>query len=152
MEFIIFLIIAFVVIFVIAYRNSSGESVYKYISNTAGNIYDRYAPYLDFLYDREPITKVGVYNKIKSSLDEDKFILLGLSREKDKKFSFYNPNGEIHCTTNTWNEGGGHSVFVTDITETDVVVSSWGRKLLIPLEEFVDNRFTISTLKLNESE
>lgn len=134
-----------------------GEMLEKYLKSKSPDmkldfVHDRYAPYLDFLYDREPITKVGVYNKIKSSLDEDKFILLGLSREKDKKFSFYNPNGEIHCTTNTWNEGGGHSVFVTDITETDVVVSSWGRKLLIPLEEFVDNRFTISTLKLNESE
>ena len=134
-----------------------GEMLEKYLKSKSPDmkldfVHDRYAPYLDFLYDREPITKVGVYNKIKSSLDEDKFILLGLSREKDKKFSFYNPNGEIHCTTNTWNEGGGHSVFVTDITETDVVVSSWGKKLLIPLEEFVDNRFTISTLKINESE
>ena len=45
MEYIIFLLIAFIAIFVIAYRNSSGETVYKYISVNAGNIYNRYAPY-----------------------------------------------------------------------------------------------------------
>lgn len=58
MELIIFLIIAFVVIFVIAYRNSSGESVYKYISRTAGNLYDRYAPY-SFKEIREKVKDLG---------------------------------------------------------------------------------------------
>ena len=33
MDFIIFLLIAFIIVFVFAYRNSSGENVYKYIMN-----------------------------------------------------------------------------------------------------------------------
>jgi hypothetical protein len=45
MEYIVFLLIAFVALFIIAYRNSSGEKMYKYISVNAGNIYNRYAPY-----------------------------------------------------------------------------------------------------------
>lgn len=45
MEFIIFLLIAFIAIFVIAYRNNNGENVYKYITKSAGALYDRYAPY-----------------------------------------------------------------------------------------------------------
>src|SRR5574344_646209 len=45
MEFMIFILIAFIVIFVMSYRNHKGDSIYKYISKQAGNIYDKYAPY-----------------------------------------------------------------------------------------------------------
>ena len=45
MEFIIFLLAAFVIVFVIAYRNSAGQNIYLYVSKTAGNLYDKYAPY-----------------------------------------------------------------------------------------------------------
>ena len=45
MEFIIFILVAFIFIFVIAYRNNNGENVYKYVSKQAGALYDRYAPY-----------------------------------------------------------------------------------------------------------
>ncbi len=45
MDFIILLVIAFIIVFVFAYRNSSGENVYKYISTQAGTLYDKYAPY-----------------------------------------------------------------------------------------------------------
>lgn len=58
MEIIIFLIIAFIVIFVIAYRNNTGENVYKYISRQAGNIYDKYAPY-SFKEVREKVKQLG---------------------------------------------------------------------------------------------
>ena len=45
MEIIIFLLIALIAVFVISYRNSSGEKVYKYISKNAESIYDKYSPY-----------------------------------------------------------------------------------------------------------
>ncbi|MBE6159629.1 MAG: hypothetical protein E7157_01120 [Lactobacillales bacterium] len=45
MEYVIFLLIALVAVFVISYRNSSGEKVYKYISTNAESIYGKYAPY-----------------------------------------------------------------------------------------------------------
>lgn len=45
MNLIIFLLIAFIVVFVIAYRNNNGENVYKYISNQASILYDKFAPY-----------------------------------------------------------------------------------------------------------
>lgn len=45
MEFLVFAGIAFVLIFVLAYRNSEGEKVYKYISKYTGSVYDKYAPY-----------------------------------------------------------------------------------------------------------
>lgn len=57
-EFIVFLLIAFVVIFVVAYRNNNGENIYKYISKQAGSIYDRYAPY-SFKEVRQKVKDLG---------------------------------------------------------------------------------------------
>lgn len=45
MDIIILLLIAFIIVFVLAYRNSNGENVYKYVSNQAGVLYEKYAPY-----------------------------------------------------------------------------------------------------------
>lgn len=45
MTLIIFLFIAFIIIFVMAYRFNNGENVYKYISKQADIFYDKYAPY-----------------------------------------------------------------------------------------------------------
>jgi len=45
MDFIVFLLLAFVIIFVIAYRNNNGTGVYKYISKHANSMYERYMPY-----------------------------------------------------------------------------------------------------------
>lgn len=44
MTFLIFALVAFIIIFIIAYRKNSGQSVYKYISQQATSIYDKYAP------------------------------------------------------------------------------------------------------------
>jgi len=57
-EFVIFLLIAFVVIFVIAYRNNNGQDIYKYISKQAGSIYDKYAPY-SFKEVRQKVKDLG---------------------------------------------------------------------------------------------
>ena len=45
MELIIFIAIALVLIFIIVYRKNAGQNVYKYIINSAGNAYNKYAPY-----------------------------------------------------------------------------------------------------------
>lgn len=45
MDIIIFLLIAFVIIFVLAYRINMGENIYKYISKQTSFFYDKYAPY-----------------------------------------------------------------------------------------------------------
>lgn len=58
MEFIIFLLAAFVIVFVIAYRNSAGQNIYLYVSKTAGNLYDRYAPY-SFKEVRQKVKDLG---------------------------------------------------------------------------------------------
>ena len=42
MELVIMILIA---IFVLSYRNQNGENVYKFISETVKNVYNKYAPY-----------------------------------------------------------------------------------------------------------
>ena len=44
MELVIMILIA---VFVLSYRNQNGENVYKFISDTVKNIYNKYAPYSD---------------------------------------------------------------------------------------------------------
>ena len=45
MTFIIFLFIAFVILFIMAYRNNNGENIYKYVSKQASTLYEKYAPF-----------------------------------------------------------------------------------------------------------
>ena len=58
MEFVIFLLATFVIVFVVAYRNSAGQNIYLYVSKTAGNLYDKYAPY-SFKEVRQKVKDLG---------------------------------------------------------------------------------------------
>ncbi len=58
MEIFVFILIAFVIIFILAYRNSAGTNVYKYVSKQVGNVYDKYAPY-SFKEVREKVKELG---------------------------------------------------------------------------------------------
>lgn len=58
MEFVIFILIAFIVIFVMSYRNHQGDNIYKYISKQAGSIYDKFAPY-SFREIRQKVKELG---------------------------------------------------------------------------------------------
>lgn len=58
MEIFVFILIAFVIVFIIAYRKSAGTNIYKYVSKHVGNIYDKYAPY-SFKEVREKVKELG---------------------------------------------------------------------------------------------
>lgn len=58
MEILIFLLIGVIAVFVISYRNSSGEKVYKYVSKNTGNVYGRLTPY-SFSEVRKKIKDLG---------------------------------------------------------------------------------------------
>ena len=58
MEFVIFLLAAFVIIFIVAYRNGVGKNIYLEVSKTAGNIYEKYAPY-SFKEVRQKVKDLG---------------------------------------------------------------------------------------------
>lgn len=54
-----FILIALILIFIMTYRNSSGEGVYKYVKQTATVVYDQYAPY-SYKVMREKIKELGL--------------------------------------------------------------------------------------------
>ena len=56
MEFIIVLLI---VLFIVLYRKSNGESLYKFVTTSLGNVYDKYAPY-SFKNIRERCKEMGL--------------------------------------------------------------------------------------------
>ncbi len=55
---VIFLIIGFIFLFIIAYRKNTGENVYKFISGNLVNLYEKYAPY-SFRSVREKVVELG---------------------------------------------------------------------------------------------
>jgi len=56
MEYIIVLLL---VLFIVLYRKSNGESLYKFVSTSIGNVYNKYAPY-SFKSVRERCKEMGL--------------------------------------------------------------------------------------------
>ena len=54
----IFVIIAIILLFIFVYRINTGENVYKYITNRASLVYERYAPH-SFKIVREKVKELG---------------------------------------------------------------------------------------------
>lgn len=59
----------------------------------------------------------------------------------NKSYHFIDSNLKVYETTETWNEGGGHAVCITGVTDKYFIVSTWGIRTLIPIKDFVDNKF-----------
>ena len=85
-----------------------------------------------------------IKSKIATAMQEGKQTSLAVWTTKNAEFRFIDENNTVYCTTNTWKEGGGHAVFVTGLNNNGVIVSSWGEKLLIPFEDFYNNRYNIT--------
>ncbi len=58
MEYVVLLIVAVILIFIIAYRNTQGNDVYKYITKYTNIIYEKYAPY-SYREIREKVKALG---------------------------------------------------------------------------------------------
>ena len=82
-------------------------------------------------------------------------ILMLLSANQNNSFNLGIPKSEIpvrfmenedkvYVTTDNWDEGEGHAVCVTGIIKDYIVVSSWGKRLLIPISDLINNVFTIT--------
>ncbi len=54
-----FILIAVILIFIMTYRNSSGEGIYKFVKEQASIVYDQYAPY-SYKVMREKIKELGL--------------------------------------------------------------------------------------------
>ena len=58
MDILLFILIAFILIFIIVYRKNSGQNVYKYIANQSKFLYNKFAPY-SFQVIREKVKELG---------------------------------------------------------------------------------------------
>ena len=56
--FVMFVVITLIALFIVIYRNNNGQNVYKYISDQAIGLYDKYAPY-SFKNIREKVKELG---------------------------------------------------------------------------------------------
>ena len=72
----IFILITFIVIFIIAYRRNTGENVYKYIVRQVGVAYDKYAPY-SFKVVREKVKELGQEYTPKQYVIQVSFFAIG---------------------------------------------------------------------------
>ena len=54
-----FLIILAIVFFIFFYRQSNGENVYQFVTDSVGNVYEKYAPY-SFKMIREKCKEMGL--------------------------------------------------------------------------------------------
>ena len=100
------------------------------------------------------LTKNNV-NKFKKTIinylkkDENNGIVLSIISEKKELFKISKPIrlmssiDEVYTTTTTWEEGDGHAVFITGILDDYLVVSSWGKRLLIPIKDLIGKRFSL---------
>ena len=57
-NFVIFLIVAFIIVFIMAYRFNTGDNFYKYIEKQSSILYDKYAPY-SFKEIRQKVKDLG---------------------------------------------------------------------------------------------
>ena len=76
--------------------------------------------------------------------DSKNSVRLGIYRTNDNCFHFNDSNGKTFITTETWEEGDGHAVTITGVEGDNFIVISWGKRLLIPISDFVNNNFSIS--------
>ena len=58
MTLFIFILVAIIMLFIVVYRRKNGENVYKYIINSAGDIYNKYAPY-SYKTVKEKVKEMG---------------------------------------------------------------------------------------------
>ena len=112
-----------------------------------------------FLFGKENITatkenvrkiKEKIINYLKQNANNT--VELGIYYNEEKKYFFFDKvipfrlmtiPGKVYTTTETWNEGGGHAVCITGVLDDYFIVSSWGERLLIPIEDFINNKFNV---------
>lgn len=136
-------------------RNQLNASKQKYMSTSSGKNEVEIDKYLksknsNFRYVSEIVTnRASTNNKrlsedamikmisgVNERMEAGQNITLGIYTSKNAEIRMIpKDNHSVSVTTNNWTEGGGHSVFVTDICTDGFMVSSWGGRFLIPFSD-----------------
>lgn len=80
----------------------------------------------------------GLLNRVMLGISEGRTYGLGLY-SKGVPITMYAPEGANYNTVSTanWNEGAGHAVYITGMTEEGFIVSSWGQKYIISYSDLL---------------
>ena len=90
-------------------------------------------------------------NVVKNEIANGQQFSLGIYSNNYSEIRMYSMDDNSVVTTSTWNEGGGHAVFITGVTDSGFVVSSWGKKWLIPYETLTNGAsFIINDISITE--
>ncbi len=132
-----------------------GKSVYlidKFLKSKNSSLSYKSEVVIDSFDTKKVLSDSDIEN-IKENVSEK--VINGYQIELDF-FSHQNPiymknlSGGMDCSTSTWNEGGGHAVFVTNMTDEGFIVSSWGEKYLISFSDLKTGSFTLNASKINK--
>ncbi len=110
-----------------AYHNSLLQIDY-YSFSPSSTLSTRYDPLK--LYETDTIVE-----RLKKSLEMGNLLSLGINRIKNFPINFNLLHGKKYLSTLEWSEGSSHAVQVIGIKDDNLIVSSWGKELYIPISE-----------------
>ena len=106
-------------------------------------VVDNKVAFLEGITTAQDITKIkqDVINFLKNSPTGS--VQLDIFTTKDYKFRLLENPNKVYITSGDWDEGSGHAVCITGVIDDYFIVSSWGKRLLIPISDFVNNEFSL---------
>lgn len=83
---------------------------------------------------------ITIFSKDKN---EQMALKAGVDLGQDGSTILYDPTGKYKVDTESWSEGEAHSMLVTGYTSKGVIVSSWGKRLVINYEDLANNFYRL---------
>lgn len=97
-----------------------------------------YSSSTDFFETIDNANLIKTIDKVQNEMSKGTALSMGISVSKSGKIRFIDTDTrELITTTWKWNENGGHAVHITGIEEDGFIVSTWGRRCLIPFEDLI---------------
>lgn len=82
---------------------------------------------------------IEIARKVQAEIDANKNISMAIANNDFSEIRMIPLDDKsAYQSTDNWNEGGSHSIFVTAATKDGYIVSSWGGRYLIPYEDLTD--------------
>lgn len=86
---------------------------------------------------------------VKAELRDEGEVTLAIRKQNSEIRFIDMDTGKTYVSTFDWNEHGGHAVKVTGMTDTGFIVSTWGKRCLVPFEDLQKSGgFTVIDLLL----
>lgn len=130
-------------------RSNNNDILINYLSNKGISIDNISCTNEMHAFDG-PVNKEIFLKETNIDLDSGTSYKLDLTCKKGNQFGinevpiqYFDENGTLLCTL----ENNGHSVFITDVLDDGIQVSSWGKKCFIPYTSISNNK-TVQVFKV----